>query len=63
MRFIKELLLSFFVVDVVLCFYILAAVTALLTILSFHGGFEPEWSKKSGTATGWRGNTITWYRD
>jgi len=59
MRFIKESLLSFFVVDVVLCFYFLAAVAALLNMFSLHRGCEREWSNASGTATFWRGNTIT----
>ena len=28
----------------------------------FYGG-SAQWSNGSGTATGWRGNTITWHRD
>ena len=31
---------------------------------SYHGpAVDAEWSHGSGTATGWRGNTITWHRD
>ena len=42
MRFIKESLLSFFVVGVAVWLYFLAALAALLTIFSFHRGRERE---------------------
>jgi hypothetical protein len=59
MRVLKESLLSFFVVGVVLSLYCVAAGAAVFTAFLHHRMTTPNGLART---TAWRGNTIIWHR-
>jgi hypothetical protein len=60
MRFLRESLLSFFVMGIVLSLYFVAAGVAVFTVFFHHLMIRPN--GLTGIAMGWRGNTIIWQR-